>query len=552
VRRYWPLMAAYAGMVVADSIVDAALPAASLNADAGPLVALLAALTGFAKLLLSAVLVVTVVHAHSLVGSDAFWMTRPMSPRMLLASKLLPLAGMVVVFPVLCEIVFMTVYAVPLRTMPLVALQLALLQTSWLVLVMAGAVVTRNLAGFAFLAAGSVVALVIAAAVASILAFRQLDEEFYGGMTAVSVGAIGPAEDSTGAVLSLVLFPVAAIALMAVQYQTRVRWRAIATGVTALAVLWAVVAYWPWPFLQMPIDTADWASQTERGTLSAPPDTVAYQPDVGRLIHDGVRNTPRARLRPVVARVGVDNLDPGWRAEARLISASVDRGDGQAFASGGMRYSQTLDYASTTESMQSASARRLLQVARLAGSYRSPEPETIVLLVPDPPPAPPPAGVYTGAFALELTRLEIEAVLPLRVGESHRRGVDRVVIDEIQTYPALTLAIRRSGATTLFDRHPPTIYEFYVRSRRADEAVAAMAYPTLGPLMLFSGVHFDPMFGFGVTEYSLTLQKQPDGLKINDEWLRDAELVIVRATQRLPVERTLRIENFRIGEWMPR
>ena len=54
-----------------------------------------------------------VVQTHPLVGSDAFWTTRPIPPRSLLASKLALLGVATVVAPAFARAVLMAAYGVP-------------------------------------------------------------------------------------------------------------------------------------------------------------------------------------------------------------------------------------------------------------------------------------------------------------------------------------------------------------------------------------------------------------------------------------------------------
>jgi hypothetical protein len=80
-------------------LVAGSRPALAANADARELASLLGDLVWFAQVLLMGVLVALVVQAHPVVGSDAFWMTRPIPPRTLPASKLVLVGVAVIAVP---------------------------------------------------------------------------------------------------------------------------------------------------------------------------------------------------------------------------------------------------------------------------------------------------------------------------------------------------------------------------------------------------------------------------------------------------------------------
>ena len=55
-----------------------------------------------------------VVQADPLVGTDAFWMTRPIPWRALLAAKVIPLWVFIAAVPVVAEAAAMVAYHVPI------------------------------------------------------------------------------------------------------------------------------------------------------------------------------------------------------------------------------------------------------------------------------------------------------------------------------------------------------------------------------------------------------------------------------------------------------
>jgi hypothetical protein len=77
--------------------------------------------------------------------------------------------------------------------------------------------------------------------------------------------------------------------------------------------------------------------------------------------------------------------------------------------------------------------------------------------------------------------------------------------------------------------------------------------PFFGMLRLFGAYGTVELSGYFATEQVLLPYDQSDPrlgptVKFDAAWMDRAELVIVRTTRWAPVERTLRIDNFRVGE----
>ena len=145
-----------------------------------------------------------IVQAHPAVGTDAFWMTRPIPPRALLASKLVLLAAMTVLLSCAARLALMLWIHVPIREALLVILDMAISSSAWLAVLMAGATVTLNLPRFALLCGGVMISFVL---LTTMLLMRMRIGE--GTATAtLMIGGSGqpvlpPAEDPTQAIVFL-------------------------------------------------------------------------------------------------------------------------------------------------------------------------------------------------------------------------------------------------------------------------------------------------------------------------------------------------------------
>jgi len=159
VRRFRLLLAAWVLVEIADTVFTGVQPLLTGDSRASMTIGLLAMVLFFTRWLGMIVIVALVVQTHPLVGSDAFWMTRPIPPRALFASKVLSLATTFLAVPALCVVVLMAAFRVPVEQIVLVAIQTILFQSLWVAIVMALSAMTRNLARFVLVAGALLVSL---------------------------------------------------------------------------------------------------------------------------------------------------------------------------------------------------------------------------------------------------------------------------------------------------------------------------------------------------------------------------------------------------------
>ena len=167
------------------------------------------------------------MQADPLVGTDAFWITRPIPSWALLAAKVIFLGGVVAVVPIVAESVVMIAYRVPLADVSRVAAQNAVAQMLWLMIMMAAASVTPTLARYALLFAGAAIGLALLEAV------TQLIQTSVGRHVPLLPALPEPA-NPTASLLLLLLLTAAALGMTAVQYATRSWVRAVPVGVVAV------------------------------------------------------------------------------------------------------------------------------------------------------------------------------------------------------------------------------------------------------------------------------------------------------------------------------
>jgi len=540
VRRHRPLLAAWLSIVVATAIVDGARPILAADSAVGT-IGILGSLLWLTQLLLMIVLVPLIVQTHSLVGSDAFWMTRPIPPGTLLVSKAVLLAVVMIAAPTLAEAVLMAAYYVPLAQIAAVAAHTALYQTFWVILLMTAAALTPNLTRFALVCGGALVALVLL--VAATLAISMVTME---DVPPMSGG--GDTGEPSGLVLT-VLTVAAGVALLLVQYRTRSRIRSVPVGASGLFLAFFAASAWPWPILAPRLEVPAWVAAESTLRLSASAETVQVNEEMSPF-------SRRSAWRLARARVRLAGIEPKWSADLGVLEAVLDLDQGTRLASAGSGYPAAAPIEGNEERPTRGVRRHLLGVERLVDSSPPRGESAVVFFVRDADfrRLAPATGTYRGGrFQVRLTYHDLEATLPLERGATHQNGAYRFVVEGVErTSASVSILARESDATSPFDRRPTPELTFYLRNRRASEAVEGFARDPDEEFFLsrFLPFYFGGGRNLGFRARNLLIQFQPgydvekESFSIDDDWFEGAELVVVRAIREGSVERTLEIAGF--------
>jgi hypothetical protein len=540
-RRHRVVVAFWLLVVASTAILDGVRPALAIDPALRGMAAFLGSLLWPAELLLRIVLVGVVVQTHPLVGSDAFWTTRPIPPRSLLASKLVLLGVLTVVAPAFARAALMAAYGVPAALIGKIAVETALSQTFWLVVLMAAASLTSNLTRLALLCGGALVALAVIIAATAAIMFARIDD----GPT--SAGTAGT-EEPTAMIVFTVLATISAVALLAVQYRDRSRIRSIPVGVAGLFLAVVVSWAWPWPVLAPKVEVPAWAASESALRLVAPGETVEVNEDVPMF-------SQRTAWRSAHAQLRLTGVEPGWSADVGVLDATLQLDGGTTLASAAPGYPVPVPIGDEEHPTRGVVG-RLLRAQRVVDSFPPRVASTIVFFLRDAEFSrlAPATGSYRGRFHVTLTRHDIEARLPLRSGATHHGGAYRVVVDDVErTSGSVSILARESDAASIFDRRPAHRFDFYLRHERSGEAVLGNGLP-LGEEFVFG--RFLPFGIYGSVQTSGfrargLLIRFPPGrgaegvpLSIDDRWVEEAELVVLRATREGSVERTLEIAGF--------
>jgi len=260
VRRYPLLLASSVTVTIASTVVAGLTPSLPLDPTTRAIAGLLGELCWIASVVLTIMAVALIVQIHPLVGSDAFWPTRPIPALSLLAGKLMVLSVVVVLVPALAEVGLMWAYGVPWRIMAQVFAQGLPFSFFLLMLLMSAAAITSSLPRYMLLLAGGVGSVAVALGVLIAVMMSRMEDE------GIFV-ATGAREDPTGGMVMMVILVAAGVALLRAQYMSRSRIRAVGIGIAGMCTAVLIGNYWPWPLLQ-PIEAAPrWANEPSSAQL---------------------------------------------------------------------------------------------------------------------------------------------------------------------------------------------------------------------------------------------------------------------------------------------
>jgi hypothetical protein len=551
VRRHRWLLSLWLLVLVASAIVQAVRPTLAAQPAAANTIALLDGLLLIVRLLLRVLLAALVVQTHPLVGSDAFWLTRPIPPMLLLRAKVVVLTTFLVLAPVAAEIVLMVSYGVPPSQIVRVAIESAVFAAMWAGLLATAAALTPTFARFVLLCGGVLATLALFLAI-------QVTIDSIAPYSPQPIAEPTRPENPAGAIVEVVAFILACTVTLVAQYRSRRLWRSAVIAVLMVVVMPPATAFLASPLLRRNVELPAWAARDGSLPIAVQPETVrSVKTEEGNV----AATTPSRRT---LAPTRISGLEPGWSAEISLLQASLEVDGGRTVTSISSPIPEpvTVDGAKRSRDVAISRVIGAADVIR-AFTPRFPgigPPTAALLVMPESEFArlAPVAGHYRGRFHVSLTRHEVEATLPLRPRAEVRNGSYWVVLDSaVVSSGRIELRLRESDATSSFDGQPRAERTYYVRNRRTGTALESRAEDSdigLLPRMI-TGVSVSRIVGgFWAEGFALRFPPPwagPDFAGLDETWLRDAELLIVRSTPAGGIERTLDIDRFPLDETAP-
>jgi hypothetical protein len=538
VRRFRMLLGMFVVILIADAVFRGVRPMLAADPRLATALDLLGAVLFVTRWLGFIVIVPLVVQTHPLVGSDAFWMTRPIPRRALFASKVVLLWTTCVAVAAACEAALMLASRMPASAIASVAFQSVLLQSLSLFILMALASTTRNLARFALVTGSVLVALVLLIYIAIAVMIRSMPA---GPQLTEVTGRTVPSP--TGGVVLVVLITIAAIVQLVVQYRTRSTRASVCAGVAGFAIAFMTPELWPSHERLLPVP--DWAGRESALRLIAESPRGEFRPTGDGSPFGGFEGWQTGGIR-----LSVSSVEESWLVTVRLRDATVAFDDGTTLSTAANGYSWRVP---------GVAMRQALGVRRVVGAPTDPPVDTtmpaIVLTQADFNRHSGSTATYRGRFVVDLDHIEIAATLPLRAGAEFRDRRHRIVTDRVALQGrGASIRLRQLTATSMLDAGTIPHLSFYLRNRDTSEAVAGSTdegmSTSLAPFF-FGGVSTSgPVMGFSASGHFIRFPDHygavEERFEITTEWLSQAEMVIVRTVPAGSVTITLEVPDFEI------
>ncbi|HEV8395507.1 MAG TPA: hypothetical protein VGQ37_14610 [Vicinamibacterales bacterium] len=498
-------------------------------------------LLNIAWVLLRIMVVAQVIHTHPVVGSTAFWPTRPIPPLLLLRAKVVLLAVTLIVVPVAAEALLMAAYGVTFGELLRVAAETALFATLWLALLALPAVLTRTFSRFTLVCCGVLAALALYVAV-------SITISSIAPPSAPPTPQLVTAVDSTG----LFVFVTGLIVACGLTLTAQYRWRRAgrSAGIVVASVVAAVIVAdrWPWPVLRAEPELPSWATVS---SLSLSADAEAMR------TFSMTRNNDQA-WKGTVGAIEVGPLPSGWSAETALLEATLEIG-GRRLTSASEPFLTPAAASDGSSLARNVVIQRLLGAVRLTTETPPGPPRGQLLVIPEDEfqRYQPARGQYRGRHYVQLVHHTAEAVVPLRPGAAAARGSYHLNVAAVMlSNRSARVRVRESNASSRLDRRVPPEREFFAVNRRTGDAYAlGQGAAPIGLLpRMFNGVSLgqtpgDPGFVTRVLDLQFPLPWQgAAGEPITREWLANAELIAVISTREGALELPLVAPDFRLDE----
>jgi hypothetical protein len=555
-RLRWPVLV-WLAIVIGRLVNTIASPEFAIE-DRG-LQAAAANLSGLLAILDNVLLVLLIswlVHDEPLHAPDAFWLTRPIRPAALMGAKLVFACLFLVVAPVLVQATGAAVITRSFGDSLHMIAAPALLQLSWVAVLIAIATLTPSLTRFLLTIGGILGAFVLVIAVGVIWSEMRLDA--FDPSISYHESMLPPV---TADFLAPWLFLAVLLAVIVSQYQTR-RLK-LGLLVIPLGVVLSIVVDGLWPgrlIARGEPDPGPWAHDTTRVIAALDRDV---EPSDGDFLSLGRNATPRRKQVALPIRLtGVPSIygNPSVSVWARL-----DFSDGRSLESAqGLTVSVRREDGRQPENASNPT-QAALEPARLLGLLGRREPRgydswPIVLVVTDDeyeqyahtP------GRLTALVHTFLYRSRVVGSLPLVEGATFRdRGV-RVELRRVRKgRDACSVLIRQTAIESSPGAGSP--YQFVLRNRRRAEAVLGDGGdglrlgqpfpPAFGPSMVSLRVPAATGLAFShQLEHYPALSPFGPAPKIDAAWLDDADLAVIDTEYAGRITRSLSIDGFTMAK----
>ena len=488
---------------------------------------ILASLLSLLKLMLACVIVPLLIQEEPLVGTEAFWLTRPIPRGTLLLSKLSFVGAFMIVPALVAELALMAASGVITRHLLLAAPEILLKELTWFLCLAVLASLTPNFARFALVGAGLLGALVLL------------------GLTLALVFS----SEEVPVVVALLLIIAVSLWVLGHQYRTRKTWRSAALALVGAFLVLLLSDYWPWPFLK---------AEEPRLEIRLP-QSVRLTADIGKTwVSDmfSLRRKRRAQ-KNVAARLRIQGLPAAYAATPVAIRPRLEFAGGSAAQEVRNLLLSVPPDVDPSEPLEFSALRQALGGLRLHYDERfRPSMWPVFVTVDDEffarhgkeP------GEYSADFVFRVDRYQVVCRLPLRPGARYDNGSEHVVItDVLRQSEGCTVILRESNVNVLLEprMRPTTRYVF--ANPGANEAALAREFPlqTSALHAALWDVTTEPGTARLMIRY-LELRFPEERLArkelppINETWLSQGQLVRIDASYAGRFSKSLQVPGFRM------
>lgn len=494
------------------------------------------------ELLMTALIVVRLVHEEALVGFTPFWLTRPYDRGALVRAKALCAMVVLVGLPLLADLTLMGL----LKAGPIALVNgssaAAMAYVGGTLSLMVAAALTPTFSAFALTLLGVVVGTLMVAAIRVGLASLWRPDYF--------IYTPPQVPDGTPGVMMLAVYAAAALAVVLYQYRHR-RWRT-ATGlaIAGFAATIVVPLVWPWSFARgEDVRPGAWAAAA----------MVVHDPSVGTRVSPAARARRGGFRRQVAARVMLTGLPQPITVQQVGVRSRLRFPDGTNIESSQLGYA---GLSSQPAWIAALGGPRLLDFRDPSSARWVP----MVTLTEDQfaryrgqP------GELVADADFHLSRTREVAVLPLASGAAFDDGLSRIEIVAVERRAeGRDLTLRRWRVRSLLSSERPASRSFALRNRARGEALMGsvdfsngsdsplgsspamerLRFP-LGVLMgLYAAAPIGDGFSAGTTFVRFPSPNALRSAPVDPAWFDGAELVVLETEWAGIVTRRLTIEQF--------
>ena len=480
------------------------------------------------------------IQDEPLVGTTAFWFTRPIARKELLQAKVLFCGGLLVLVPAVVELAVLAANQASPGQLALAVPEILLDRIGTLLMVAALAVLTPNFARFVLYAVLLLVAFVVVYFVIYIATL------FINPMRMMKMAQEPSLTVSRGIVASLA-GAAGYAAVVVVQYlRRRTKVAAVLLGVTLLATM-AVSYVWPWDFMQPKIAAAAATDYDDSGVRVMLKDQKLNVSDQFRM------SGKESRQKSVSGCIRTEGGPLGYELRSRIVKATFTFEDGFQTQEPGQEFSfmrgewnrPSLEVALGGSRILDARGMTYMNTGLFSlkeSDYKAHGGQP---------------GKLEAKVGVDVYRYVVTGAVPLKARERIDLGAEQAVITDVLDEGASCAVILRERTLRLmFDRTAPArnSYEALARNvlyvlRNPARQEAALPKDDNNPGMgdVLGGAQRLSIHSIRL-EYGGDDGRGNHGLRLDADWLAGAELVRVEAVKTAYFEKDLVAEGLLLSK----